>query len=108
MLQPLDGPAIQGKLTSVTSTTPVQAKVGASAYEDRKVLTLQSSKQDSNYGKFYVYFANEGETPINTDVSTKGFIQDINSIHSYEASSSQTVWLMAVTGTIDIRIAERA
>jgi len=107
MLQPLDGPSKSGKLSAVTATTPVEVKAGASAFNGRKVVTLQNSKEDTNRGSFYVYFADEGETPTQANVEDNGFVQEKNVKESYEASSSQTVWVMAVSGTVDIRFAER-
>jgi hypothetical protein len=108
MIQPLDGPAKQGKLTSVTDSTPVEVKVGASPFEERKVITMQSTKLDTNFGDFYVYFAEGTSTPTAGTVSTNGFLHSKNSLQSYEAGELQRVWVMSVTGTIDIRIVERA
>lgn len=108
MILPLDGPSKQGKLTSVTDSTPVEAKVNASPYSERKVITLQSTKEDTNYGSFYVYFSEDESTPSALTVSTNGFIQAKNAIHSYEAGEQQRVWVMSVSGSIDVRIAERA
>jgi hypothetical protein len=108
MLQPLDGPAKQGKLTGVTDSTPVEVKVDASPYEERKVITLQSTKQDTNYGSFYVYFSEDGTTPSAGDVSDNGFVHPKNAIQSYEAGEQQHVWVMSVSGTIDVRVSERS
>ena len=52
MLQPLDGPSKHGKLSGVTDSTPVEVKVGANPYEERKAITMQSTKKDTNYGDF--------------------------------------------------------
>ena len=109
MLLPLDGPSKQGKILSVTTATPVEAKVGATPYSERKVITMQSTKIDSpNYGDFYVYFAEDDSTPSAATVSTGGFLQNKNSKESYEAGEQQRVWLMSVSVTIHIRIAERS
>lgn len=102
MFQPLDGPSSQGLLSSVGTSTPVEVKVGGSAYEDRKVITMQGD------GKFYVYFADEGETPNAATVSANGFVQFKDQVQSWEAGEQQAVWVLAVTGTVDVRIAERA
>jgi len=109
MLLPLDGPSKHGLLT-VSNTVPTEVKVDASALEERKVITMQSHKvDDPDFGDFYVYFADTGETPTNTDLSTKGIIQPKNNLHSYEASDSQVMWVMAVSVvSIKIRIIERA
>ena len=102
MLQPLDGPSKSFKLSAVGIATPVQVKAGASAFEERKVITLQSN------GNFYIYFADEAETPNAATVAANGFIQYKNAKESYEASDTQIVFVLAVTGTVDIRGAERA
>ncbi len=107
MLQPLDGPSKQFAVT-INDTTPVEVKAGASAFAERKVITLQNSKEDTNMGAFYVYFADEGEVPSQADVSSKGFTQSKNSKETYEATGSQAVYIMAISGSVDIRGAERA
>ena len=101
MLQPLDGPAVQGNL-SVGVGAVVEVKVGASPLEDRKVVTLQPDD------KVYVYFAQQLETPTIGDVSSKGFIHYKNSKETYEAADSQAIYLLSVSGTINVKIAERA
>ena len=101
MFYPVDGPAKQGVL-SVGTGAVVEAKVGASAFSDRKVVTLQPS------GKLYVYFADDNETPTTTDVSTKGFYHAKNAMQSYEAGPGQKICLLSDTGTISVRIAERS
>lgn len=107
MLLPLDGPSKQFSVT-VNSTTPVEVKAGASAFLERKVITLQNYKTDTNKGDFYVYFADDGVVPSSGDVSSDGFIQSKNSKESYEAAGSQAVYIMAVSGSVDVRGAERA
>ena len=102
MLQPLDGPSKPFKLSSVGVVTPVEVFASGSSFPERKVITLQSD------GKFYIYFADEGETPSAATVAANGFIQYKNAKESYEASGSQAVFVLAVTGTVDIRGAERA
>lgn len=101
MFDPLDGPAKQGSL-SVGVGAVVVAKVGANSYPDRKVITLQPT------GKVYVYFADDNETPSTTDVSTKGFTQYKNAKESYEVGEKQIIYLLSVSGTILVKIAERA
>lgn len=103
MLSPLDGPSKQGLLSSVGTATPVEVKVGASAFSDRKVITMQSED-----GKFYVYFADTGETPSAATVAANGFTQFKDQKESYEAGEKQVVYVLSVSGTINIRIAERA
>jgi hypothetical protein len=101
MLLPLDGPS-KSFVIAVTDAAVSEVKAGASVFEERKVITLQGD------GKFYVYFADEGETPTTTDVSTKGFIQYKNAKESYEAAGSQAVYILADTGTVNVRGTERA
>jgi len=102
MLQPLDGPSKQFKLSGVGIVTPVEVYASGSAFAERKVITLQSDS------KFYIYFADEGEVPNAATVSANGFIQYKNAKESYEATGSQAVFVLSFTGTVDIRGAERA
>ena len=102
MLEALDGPSKQFILNNVDNTTPVKIQADVSVFEERKVITLQGN------GKFYVYFSDENEVPSAATVSTSGFIQYKNSKESYEASGSQAVYVLAVSGDVDIRAAERA
>lgn len=101
MLKQLDGPAIQFTLSGVTTTTPVEVKAGATAFSERQVVSLQGD------AKFYVYFANDGETPTVSDITTKGFTHPKDALRSYEASSKQTMFVLSVAGTVNIRGAER-
>lgn len=101
MLFPLDGPSKQGTLSSVGTLTPVEVKVGASSFEGRKVVTLQGD------AKFYIYFADENVVPSAADVSNNGFLQFKNSKETYEASSQQAIYVLAESGTVNIKIAER-
>lgn len=104
MIQALDGPAIQFVLSSVSDTVPVKAQADQNtAFSERQVVTLQSAD-----GKFYVYFADTGEVPTATDVSTKGFTHPKSAIRSYEAGPLQTIYVMAVSSTINIQGAERS
>ena len=102
MLQPLDGPSKQFILATVTTTTPVEVKAGAASFPERKIITLQADS------KFYIYFADEGETPTAGDIASKGFIQYKNAKESYEATGSQAVFVLSESGTVNIRGAERA
>tara|TARA_R110000851_G_scaffold308093_1_gene466877 strand:+ start:392 stop:700 length:309 start_codon:yes stop_codon:yes gene_type:complete len=102
MLQPLDGPSKSFKLSSVGIVTPIEVFASGSSFQERKLITLQAD------GRFYIYFADEGETPNAATVAANGFIQYKNAKESYEASGSQAVFVLAVTGTVDIRGTERA
>ena len=101
MIEALDGPSKQFVM-AVDDVTPLQVKDGASAFSDRKVVTMQGD------AKFYVYLAGDNEVPTATDVSTKGFIQYKNAKETYEAGEFQAVYILSVSGTSNVRIAERA
>ena len=102
MLSPLDGPSKQFAI-SVDSTTVKEIKAGASALTERKVITLQPLG-----GDIWIYFADEGETPSASDVATKGFQHFKKNKESYEASTQQAVFMLAVSSTADVRGAERS
>lgn len=102
MLLPLDGPSVQDTV-SVTTATVVEAKIGASALSERKVVTLQPRTS-----KLYVYFGAEGVTPNAATVAADGFIVFKNAIQSFEASESQKIFLLSVSVTNTVVIAERA
>ena len=102
MLQPLDGPSSQSTLSSVGTATVVEAKVGGSALAERKVVTLQGD------GKFYVYFGDGSTTPNAATVIADGVTVFKDQITSFEASESQPLFVLAVTGTVNIKIIERA
>ena len=99
---PLDGPSKQFAL-SVGSSTPVEVKAGATAWTARKVVTLQPLD-----GDIYVYFADQGETPNASTISTKGFLHYKYQKDTYEASDTQAIWLVSTSGNVDVRGAERA
>ena len=101
MLQPLDGTSKQASL-SVDTVTVLEIKAGASAFTERKVITVQPTD-----GKVYIYFGDEGVVPNAATVAADGFIQT-KSKESYEATGSQVVYILAVSGTVDVRFAERA
>ena len=101
MTLPLDGPSAQGTL-SVTNATVVEAKVGVSVFDCRQVITLLSSQ------KVYVYFGNlETGAPSAGTVSCDGFTISKNQLVTFEASAQQPVYLLAVSSTASVRIAER-
>jgi hypothetical protein len=102
MLEPLDGPSKHTVLSAVDTVTPVQVKVGATALTDRKVITLQGDS------KFYVYFADDAIVPSAATVAAEGFVQFKDQKESYEAGQRQIVFVLAVTGTVNIRVAERS
>ena len=103
MLQPLDGPSLQGKLTGVGTGAVVEVFVTGAAFEERKVVTMQGD------GRFYLYFGDlDAGAPSVSDVSDNGQIVFRNQMITVEASCDQPLYVLAVTGTVDIRIAERA
>jgi len=101
MLQPLDGPSSQGVI-SVDTITVKEAKIGGSALIERKVITMQGD------GKFYVYFGDGVSTPSAATVTSDGFVQFKNATQSWEAGELQKVYLIADSGTVNVRISERA
>ena len=102
MLSPLDGPASQGTLSSVGTVTVVEAKVGVSALAERKVVTFQGDD------KFYVYFGDGASTPSAATVAANGFTAFKNALVTFEASNQQPLYVLSVTGTVNIKIVERA
>lgn len=102
MFYPLDGPSKQTTI-SVTTSTVVEAKQGSTPHKERKVVTIQPLN-----GKIYVYFADEGIVPSPAAVAANGFIQFKNQKETYEASDSQSIYLLAVTSTTNVVVAERA
>jgi hypothetical protein len=101
MFQPLDGPSAQIKLTGVGTITPVEVKVGASALIERAVITMQPD------GNMKVYFS-DGTVPSGATVLANGLDHYKNAKESYEAGEMQRVFVLAVTGTINVVIVERS
>lgn len=103
MYQPLDGPSAQSAI-SVTNSSVVEAKVGSSALAERKALTIQPVG-----GDLYVYFGDgTGTTPSAATVAANGLIIYDGQKDSYEATNSQQVYILSVSGTISAVIVERA
>lgn len=101
-LQPLDGPSLQDTL-SISTVSVLEVKSGVTALPERKVITIQPLD-----GSVYIYFGDGDNIPTTTDVSTKGFLHNKKLKESYEASETQPVFILAVSGTVDVRFAERA
>jgi hypothetical protein len=101
VFNPLDGPSAQESLT-VTSATVQEAKAGASRLSERQVVTIQPSQ------KIYVYFGDGVSTPNAATVSSKGIVQYKDQLNSYEASSSQPIFILAVSTTATVKVIERA
>lgn len=92
MFLPLDGPGVSGSLNVTTSA--VELKVNASALEDRKVVTIQPLDGD-------VYFGYDSS--VTSSTGTKVFK---GQYFPLEAGDQLTVYLVADSGTVDVRITE--
>lgn len=103
MLQPLDGPSLQDTLTVNTSTVQ-EVKVGGSALESRKAVTLQPKN-----GRIYVYFGDDiASAPNAATVIADGLLHFKNAKDTYEAGPLQPLYILAVSGTVDVVVVERA
>lgn len=101
MYSSLDGPTKSGVLTNVSASVPVEVRAGATAFEARQVVTLQGD------GRFYVYLPDDNETVTQANVAARGFTQFRNAKETYGAAFGQRVFVMAVSGTVNVRFAER-
>lgn len=102
MYEPLDGPSIQGKISSIGTGTVVEAKVGPSRFNDRKVVTIQPSSN------IYIYFGDGTTTPNAATVIAGGMIVYKNAKETYEAGDRQPIFMLAVAGTANVVVVERA
>ncbi len=93
MYIPLNGPADQGAIS--VSTTPIEVKVGASIFEERTIITIQPLDGD-------VYFGYNSGT-LTSSTGTKIFK---GQYFIMEASDSLPVYVVAASGTVDVRITE--
>lgn len=93
MLQPLDGPAVYGALSV---STAAELKVGASPLEERKVVSFQPTDGIIYYGY---------DSSVTSSTGTKVFEGQLIYI---EASDRLSVYLIADTGTVNVRITEVA
>lgn len=98
---PLDGPSAQTTLT-VDTTTVQEAIAGGSPLAERKVVTVQGD------GRFYVYFGDGTGAPSAATVSSDGIRLFSNQVSSFEATNQQAIYLLAVSGTVDVKVIERA
>lgn len=101
MFQPLDGPSKQGTIT-VDTVTVKELKIGASALDERKVITLQPA------GKIRVYFGDGTGTPSAATIAADGIVHFKNQKESYEASETQPVFILSELGSTDVVVVERA
>jgi hypothetical protein len=97
----LDGPTLQDQ-ENVTSTTVFRVKVGTSEFQERDVVTIFPVD-----GLIWVFFGDNVTVPTAANVKAKGFPQPKGSLRTYEAASSQEIYIVADTGTVDVRYAER-
>ena len=93
MLLPLDGPAAYGALSVSTAT---ELKVGGSALTERKVVSFQPTNGNVYYGY---------DSSVSTSNGTKVLK---NQLVIIEAGEQLPVYLIAETGTVDVRITEVA
>lgn len=91
MLLPLDGPSTQGSLSATNS--PQEIKVGASAFSERKVITIQPVN---------------GTVRVTFETGKPGFYLYQGGFYSFEASEKQPLYVYTDTGSVTIIFAERA
>jgi hypothetical protein len=101
MIFRLDGPTLQSQ-QSVSDSTVFRVKVGADEFKDRDVVTIFPVD-----GDIWVFFGDNINVPSATDVKNTGFPQPQGSLRTYEASGSQEIYIVADSGTVDVRYAER-
>lgn len=94
MYQLADGPTLYTNISIGTSATEI--KVGASALPDRKVLIIQSLGN-----RIYIGFDSSVTTSKGIELSKRQTL-------FLEAGPEVTVYAIASSGTIDVRIAELA
>lgn len=103
MYLPLDGPAAPAVL-NIDDVTPVEVKASSNALGERKVVTIQPFT-----GPIYVYFADDsGSAPSAATVAAQGFLHFNKAKETYEAGEDQKLYILAVSGSVAVRIAERA
>ena len=101
MLLPLDGPSKQDTL-SVTTLSVVEVKADTTALSERKVVTIQGD------GKFYLYFNDGGSAPSVSDLQNDGLLLFKNVLYTYEATDTQALYVLSVSGTVNLKVVERA
>lgn len=101
MLLPLDGPSLQGQ-QSVTDSTVFRVRVGSQEFKERDVVSLQPLD-----GKIWLFFGDGSTVPTAATVKSQGFPIPKGSYRSIEASDTQELYIVADSGTVDVRYAER-
>lgn len=102
MLLPLDGPSKQ-LVIAVDTVTVVEAKADTTRLDESKVVVIQPLN-----GKVYAYFGNDSTVPNAATVADHGIVIFKNAKESYEASKSQHIYLLSVSGTVNVAVIERA
>ena len=87
-----DGPSVHGQLN--ISTSAAELKVGASALDERKILLIQSLGNS-----IYIGFDNTVTSGTGVEIRARQTM-------IIEAGPSVTVYAIASSGTIDVRIME--
>lgn len=101
MYRRLDGPSKQGSLT-VTNTVVQEVKVEAQPFAGRSVVTILSDK------RVFIYFGDDtASAPSAATVAADGFLILKNQLTTLEAGKDQPVYILAVSDTADVSIAER-
>jgi hypothetical protein len=92
MYQPVDGPNVYGTIS--VSTTAVELKIGGSALDERKVIIIQPLEN-----RIYVGYDSSVTTANGIELSKR-------QIMTLESSANITVYAIADSGTIDVRVQE--
>lgn len=101
MYRRLDGPSKHGSLT-VTNAAVQELKVEAQAFSGRSVITLISDK------RVLIYFGDDTATaPSVATVAADGFLILKNQLTTLEAGKDQPVYILAVSDTANVSVAER-
>lgn len=93
MYQPCDGPAVYKNLSVSTAT---EVRVGATPLQERKLVTVQPIDGD-------VYFGYDNSVTTST-----GTLIYQGTVYPIEVSDKLPVYVIAATGTVDVRITEVA
>jgi hypothetical protein len=102
MFQPLDGPAAQGQ-QNVSDSVVFEVRKNATALSERDVVTIYPID-----GQIWVYFGDDtASAPNAATVKAEGFPQYRDQEKTYEAGPAQPIYIVADTGTVDVRYAER-
>lgn len=101
MLLRLDGPTLQEQ-QDVTASVVFRVRVGSSEFSERDLVTIYPLD-----GLIWVFFGDGVNVPSAATVKGKGFPQPKGSLRSYEAADTQHIYIVADTGTVDVRYAER-